>query len=51
MTSGKRTIAQFWENPCPATLVVVAVTWSLLLPFISLVMAAEPLSVGGLPVT
>ena len=51
MTSGKRTISQFWENPYQATLVVVAVTWSLLLPFVYLALAAEPLSVGGLPVT
>jgi len=51
MTSGKRIISQFWEHPRQAMLVVVAVTSSLVLPFVYLALAAEPLSVGGLPVT
>jgi hypothetical protein len=51
MGSGKRTISQFWEDHRKAMLVVAAVTWGLLIPVIYLAVAAEPLSIGGLPVT
>ncbi len=50
MLSVKRTISQFWEDHRRATL-VAAVTWGLLLPVLSLAVAAESLKVGGLPVT
>ena len=50
MPSVKRTISQSWEAHYRAIL-VAAVTWGLLLPVLSLAAAAEPLKVGGLPVT
>jgi hypothetical protein len=51
MNSVHRTIPLFCEDHRKAMLVVAAVLWSLLLPFISLTLAAEPLKVAGLPVT
>jgi hypothetical protein len=50
MPSAKRTVSQFWEDHCRA-LLLTAITWGLLLPLISLEVAAESLKVGGLPVT
>jgi hypothetical protein len=51
MPSVKRTFSAFWEEHRKAMLVVAAVTCGLLLSLISLAVAAEPLKVGGLPVT
>jgi len=50
MPSAKHIISQFWEEHCRA-LLLTAVTWGLLLPLLSLAVAAESLKVGGLPVT
>ena len=50
MPSAKRTISLFWEDHRRAIL-MAAVTWGLLLPVLSLAVAAEPLKVGALPVT
>ena len=51
MTAAQRTICQLREDRRRAMLVVAAVTWGLLMPLIYLAVAAEPLKVGGLPVT
>jgi hypothetical protein len=51
MTAAKRTLCQLWEGHRKAMLVVAAVMWGLLMPLIYLAVAAEPLKVGGLPVT
>jgi hypothetical protein len=51
MPSVKHTISEFWEEHRKAMLVVAAVTCGLLFPWISLAVAAEPLKIGGLPVT
>jgi hypothetical protein len=50
MTAAQRTLCRLWEDHRKAML-VVAVTWGLLMPLIYLAVAAEPLKVGGLPVT
>jgi hypothetical protein len=51
MHSIKRTIAQRYAAHRQAMLVTAAVTGILLLSWLSPVLAAEPLKVGGLPVT
>lgn len=51
MYSVKRTIAQCYAAHRQAMLVTAAVTGVLLLSLLSPVLAAEPLKVGGLPVT
>jgi hypothetical protein len=51
MQTVKRTISQGWEGHRKAMLVTAAATWVLLIPLIYLALAAEPLRVGGLPVT
>jgi hypothetical protein len=50
MASGKRTIRQLWDDHRKAML-VAAMTWGLLISLAYLALAAEPLKVGGLPVT
>lgn len=50
MPAVQRTVAQVWAEHRKARLVVAAM-WGLLLLLISLAVAAEPLKVGGLPVT
>jgi hypothetical protein len=51
MPSVKRTFSEFWEEHRKAMLVAATVTCGLLFSLISLAVAAEPLKVGGLPVT
>jgi hypothetical protein len=51
MQSVQRTIFQSWEVRRKAMLVVAAVTSGLLIALLDLALAAEPLKVGGLPVT
>jgi hypothetical protein len=51
MNSVRPTVSRFRENHRKAMLVVAAVTWGLLMPLTYLALAAEPLKVGGLPVT
>jgi hypothetical protein len=47
----QRTISRFCKDHRQVMLVMAAVTWSLLMPLIGGALAAEPLKVGGLPVT
>jgi hypothetical protein len=51
MYSFKQTISQFYEEHHNATLVIAAATWGIVIAVLSFAQAAEPLSVGGLPVT
>jgi hypothetical protein len=51
MTAVRRALCQLWEDHRKVMRVVAAATWGLLMPLIYLAVAAEPLKVGGLPVT
>jgi hypothetical protein len=51
MQTVKRAIPQCWAGHRKAMLVTAVVTGVLLIPLIYLALAAEPLRVGGLPVT
>ena len=51
MPSVKRIVFLFCEDHRKAMLVVAAVMCGLLLPLVSPAVAAEPLKIGGLPVT
>jgi len=51
MPSVTRTISQFREDHHKVMLVVAALTWGLLMPLLSLAVAAESMKIGGLPVT
>ena len=51
MPAVKRTISEFCEDHRKAMLAVAAMTWVLLMSLFSLAGAAEPLKIGGLPVT
>jgi hypothetical protein len=50
MNSVRPTIPRFRENR-RTVMLVAAVVWGLLMPLTYLALAAEPLKVGGLPVT
>ncbi|MGH8066689.1 MAG: hypothetical protein ACRERE_15930 [Candidatus Entotheonellia bacterium] len=50
MNSVRPAVSRFREDHRKAML-VAAVTWGLLMPLTYLALAAEPLKVGGLPVT
>jgi hypothetical protein len=50
MPSAKHTISPFLVEH-RRVLLMAAVTWGLLMPLLSLAVAAESLKVGGLPVT
>jgi len=51
MPAVERTISAFCEDHRKAMLAAAAMTWVLLIALMSLAMAAEPLKIGGLPVT